>query len=106
MGRDSLDALRRNLRDRRVQVYGLARSGIAAAALGETIFVFGGEAPEGTFDQVEAYQPRQDRWTRFAAMPSARHGLGAVALGGRIYVIAGGTTPGGSSSALNEIFTP
>jgi hypothetical protein len=39
-------------------------------------------------------------------MPTARHGLGAVAIGGRMFVIAGGPTPGGSSSPANEIFTP
>ena len=32
-----------------------ARSGIAAAVLGPRLFVFGGEAPAGTFGQVEAY---------------------------------------------------
>ena len=30
----------------------------------------------------------------------------AVVVGGRAYVIAGGRTPGGSVSALNEIFMP
>ena len=37
-------------------------------------------------------------------MPTPRHGLGAVALGDRIYVLAGGDTPGGSATALNEAF--
>jgi hypothetical protein len=37
-------------------------------------------------------------------MPTASHGLGAVALSNRIYVMAGGTTPGGSSSGYNEVF--
>ena len=37
-------------------------------------------------------------------MPTARHGLAAVALGSRIYLLAGGPTPGGSASALNEVF--
>ena len=36
-------------------------------------------------------------------LPTARHGLGAVASGNRIYVLAGGPTPGGSQSALNEV---
>ena len=35
-------------------------------------------------------------------MPTARHGIGVVNLGNRIYVLAGGTSPGGSASALNE----
>jgi N-acetylneuraminic acid mutarotase len=83
-----------------------ARSGIAAAVLDGKIFVFGGEATAGTFNQVEAYDPRLDSWGTYTPMPTARHGLGAVAMGGRIYVISGGPAPGGSASAVNEIFTP
>jgi hypothetical protein len=83
-----------------------ARSGIAAAVLGESILVFGGEAPSGTFDQAEAYDARTDRWSRYVPMPTARHGLGAAAVGGRVFVISGGPTPGGSFSSANEIFIP
>jgi hypothetical protein len=83
-----------------------ARSGIAAAVLAGKIFVVGGEAPSGTFSQVEAYDPPSNRWNTFAPLPTPRHGLGAVAVGGRLYVIAGGPTPGGSASAENEIFVP
>jgi N-acetylneuraminic acid mutarotase len=83
-----------------------ARSGIAAAVLEGKVFVFGGEAPSGTFNQVEAYDPQTDSWATYAAMPTARHGLGAVAVGGRIAVISGGPTPGGSASSANEIFMP
>jgi N-acetylneuraminic acid mutarotase len=81
------------------------RSGIAAAVLNGKILVVGGEAPEGTFNEVEAYDPSTDSWTRYAPLPTARHGLGAVTTHGRVYVIAGGPKPGGSASALNEIFT-
>ena len=35
-----------------------ARSGIAAALLGGRMFVFGGEAPAGTFNQAQAYDAR------------------------------------------------
>ncbi len=83
-----------------------ARSGITAAALGGRIFVFGGEAPAGTFDEVEAYEPETDRWTAWKPMPTGRHGLGAAPAGGRIYVISRGPRPGGSYSAQNEVFTP
>ncbi len=82
-----------------------ARSGIAAAVLKGEILVFGGEAPSGTFDEVEAYDPETDLWTRYAPMPTARHGLGAAVLAGPVYVISGGKRPGGSASALNEIFS-
>ena len=82
-----------------------ARSGIAAAALNEQIFVFGGEAPSETFSNVEAYDPGTNEWSVYARMPTARHGLGAVVVGRSIYVIAGGPMPGASESAVNEAFS-
>ena len=83
-----------------------ARSGIAAAVLDGRMFVFGCEAPGGTFHQVEAYDGRSNGWSSHARMPTARHGLGAAVVAGRIYVISGGPTPGASASAANEIFSP
>ena len=83
-----------------------ARSGIAAAALGGRIFVFGGESVRGTFDQTESYDPATDRWETLTPMPTPRHGLGAAVLGESIYVISGGPEPGGSFSSANEVFTP
>jgi len=83
-----------------------ARSGIAAAVLEGRMFVSGGEAPAGTFNQVQAYDGRSNGWSNHARMPTARHGLGAAAVAGRIYVVSGGPTPGDSVSAANEIFVP
>jgi hypothetical protein len=74
--------------------------------LADKVFVFGGEAPAGTFDQVEAYEPSTDAWTAWAPMPTARHGLGAAVVGQRIFVIAGGPRPGGSFSRANEVLMP
>ena len=87
-----------------------ARSGIAAAVIDGEILIFGGEAPSGTFDEVEGYDPEADSWTGYASMPTARHGLGVTVVTGRAYVISGGTwpggtRPGGSASSLNEIFS-
>ena len=82
------------------------RSGIAGAVLNGRIVVIGGEAPSGTFNQTEAYDPKTDSWTSLAPTPTARHGLGAAVVGGKLYAIGGGPTPGGSNSALNEVFTP
>lgn len=81
-----------------------ARSGIAAVAAHGRVYVFGGESLEGTFDTTERYDPATNAWDTMPPLPTARHGLGAVVLRGRIYVLAGGTTPGGSSSGLNEAF--
>ena len=83
-----------------------ARSGIAASVLNGKIIVVGGEAPSGTFNQVEAYAPPSDTWSEYTPMPTARHGLGSAVVAGKMYVIAGGPRPGGSFSAANEIFTP
>ena len=83
-----------------------ARGGIAAAAVGGRIYIFGGEDPERTFADAEAYDPKTDRWVKLKPMPTARHGLGAASFEGRIYVIAGGPEPGAFRSDLNEVFTP
>jgi N-acetylneuraminic acid mutarotase len=83
-----------------------ARSGITASVLGGRIFVFGGEAPAGTFRENEAYDPASNSWEQNAPMPTARHGLGSAVVAGKIYVVSGGPTPGGSFSDANEVFTP
>ena len=96
------------LADRWNQVANLPtpRSGIAAGVVQETIYVFGGEQPEGTFRTNEAYNPKTDHWQPMAPMPTGRHGLGAASVNDRLYVISGGPTPGGSFSNVNEVFIP
>jgi len=83
-----------------------ARSGIAAVELNGLVYVFGGEAPTGTFNIVDAYNSQTDSWETMPPMPTARHGLGAAVVGDTIYVIGGGPTPGLSVSGANEAFTP
>lgn len=80
------------------------RSGIGAAAVQGKLYLFGGESTDGTIEENEVYDPATDRWEPAPPMPTARHGIGVVSLGNRIYVLAGGLSPGGSSSALNEVF--
>ena len=82
------------------------RSGIAAAALGGKIFVFGGESNAGTHNQTESFDPANNSWRSWAPMPTARHGLGAAIIGPSIYVISGGPKPGATFSSVNEVFTP
>ena len=82
------------------------RSGIAGAALNGRIYVFGGENPFKTYNENESYDVATDTWQAHSRMPTARHGLTAAAFGESIYVIAGGRTPGGSESDLNEAFRP
>jgi Kelch motif protein len=83
-----------------------ARSGVAATVLGSRLFVFGGEAPTGTFGQVEVYDVTVGRWSTLAPMPTPRHGLTAIAFEGRIHVLSGGPQPGGSYSAVHEVLSP
>jgi hypothetical protein len=83
-----------------------ARSGITAGVIDGTIYVLGGESPEGTFPTNEAYAPKENRWRHMAPMPTARHGLGSAVIDRRLYVLSGGPKPGGSFSNVNEMFLP
>ncbi|TGY94242.1 galactose oxidase [Marinicauda pacifica] len=84
--------------------------GLAAAQVYGTIFTFGGEWFDdggGVYDQVWAYDTREDRWREATRMPTPRHGLGAVALDGAIYTIGGAAQAGGvNTSASVEVFRP
>ena len=70
------------------------RGGIAAAAVGRRVVVFGGEEGAGTISEVELYNPATRRWRRLPSMRTPRHGLGGVSRGKRVYAIEGGPTPG------------
>jgi N-acetylneuraminic acid mutarotase len=70
------------------------RGGIAAAAVGKRVVVFGGEEAAGTIRDVELYDPRLNRWAPLPDMRTPRHGLGGVSRGRRVYAIEGGPTPG------------
>ncbi len=77
------------------------RSGGASTVLGGQLYTFGGEgndaSPIGIFDQVEAFDPMSNSWTKFGPMPVPRHSETAAAVGGRIYVPGGSTRRGGSA---------
>ncbi|MDJ0786766.1 MAG: kelch repeat-containing protein [Myxococcota bacterium] len=84
-----------------------ARSGIAGAVLGGRLFVFGGEQfPTLTFDEVEAYDPRVDRWAELTPMPVGKHGIGAGVVGDRIYVPAGAPLSGFDTTDLSDVYRP
>jgi N-acetylneuraminic acid mutarotase len=80
------------------------RGGLTSAVVNDTIYVFGGEEPSGTFNNNEKYNPKTNTWTSTQSMPTSRHGLAAAAVDDKIYVIGGGPDPGGSQTNLNEIF--
>ena len=79
------------------------RSGLAASAIDNNIYVLGGESTEKTFNNNEKYDTVAQTWSRESPLPSARHGLSAVSIDDKIYVIAGGPKPGGSGGNANEI---
>ena len=81
------------------------RGGLAATSSANgNIYVFGGEGPDGTFNNNEKYDLNANNWTSELPMPTARHGLVAAEVDDRIYVVGGGFEPGLSVSGLNEIF--
>ena len=88
------------------------RGGIASGVIGGKIIVFGGEGPsgrpEGTYSQVEEYDPATDTWRSLAPMPNPRHGLyGATASScgaEAIYLPSGGLVAGLNVSQVHDVF--
>ena len=92
---------------RRAAALPTVRSGIAAAIVSAAKSSSSAANPTAaTHNEVESYDPAQNRWQHWAPMPTARHGLGAAVIGNSIYVIAGGPKPGATFSSVNEVFTP
>jgi len=83
------------------------RGGINGVAANGNFFVFGGEGPNGVFDEMEMYAPTQNRWYRLEPLPVAVHGVtGSVLLNDWIHLPGGGTSTGGSSGAtLHQVFS-
>jgi N-acetylneuraminic acid mutarotase len=80
------------------------RSGISAASINNTIYVFGGEDITKTYNNNEKYNVKDNKWESKESLPTARHGLSAVSVDDKIYVIGGGPEPGLSVTSVNEIF--
>lgn len=75
-------------------------------AINGCFFVWGGEGPNGIFEENEMYVPSQDRWYKLEPMPVAVHGVtGAAFVNGLIHAPGGGTSTGGSSgSTIHQVF--
>lgn len=86
------------------------RSGAAATAVKESIYVLGGETnnypkeSQGTYNKNEKYDTARNTWTSEPPMSVPRHGLSAEAVDNKIYVIGGGREPGSSTEDINEVF--
>ena len=84
------------------------RSGIAAASVNDTIYVFGGEDAGGanpkTYNNNDKYNALTGSWLSEESIPTSRHGLAAVSIGDKIFVLGGGPQAGLSVSGANEVF--
>jgi len=88
-----------------------ARGGISVAAVGEKIYVFGGEGnPEegtnGVFGNVEVYDVEKDEWEELEPMDLPRHGTSAAAVGGKIYIPGGGVVQGVGATSVFDVYVP
>src|SRR5690606_5111597 len=70
---------------------GVARQEIYPEVLDGRIYVAGGllSPNTGYSAHFEAYDPTEDRWTRLATLPRARHHVALAAAGGLIYAVGG-----------------
>jgi len=78
-------------RDRWVRLPSLPtpRGAVAAAVVGDRLYVAGGMAAGIALSVVEAYDFGTGRWQRVANLPAAREHIAGVSLGGRFYVVGG-----------------
>jgi hypothetical protein len=83
------------------------RGGINGIAVDGCFFVWGGEGPNGVFNQMEMYSAALNRWYRLEPLPVAVHGVtGAAVVNGWIHAPGGGTNTGGSSGSLiHQVFS-
>lgn len=74
-----------------------ARSNVAGTTLGNLFVVIGGlRQPQPTdpariFDEVDVFDPEQNKWASWPRLSFPRHGLGATVLDNKIYAIGGNT---------------
>lgn len=65
------------------------RGAVAAAVVGDRLYVAGGMSAGVALRVVEAYDFATGRWQRVADLPAAREHIAGVSLGGRFYVVGG-----------------
>ena len=81
------------------------RGGYASAVVDDEIVIFGGEASDRVFAEVEAYDTGTDTWRVLDPMPVPRHGIQAIACSGDVYIAAGGEMPfGDAPSDVNSVY--
>ena len=83
------------------------RGGYAAAALGRSIYVIGGETLSTALNTVEAYDTRSDTWRTLEPVPTGRHGIEAAVCNGGLYIAAGGLLAGAHAPTdLFDVYFP
>ena len=84
---------------------GLARTEVAAARIGDRIYVIGGFiSTGGTTDRVERYDISADRWSEVAELPIAVNHAAAVAYRGRLYVLGGNRPRSAGEAKSNRLY--
>jgi len=85
----------------------VARSEVAVAAVGETIYVIGGFA-RGAAGQVinEAYDVAAKRWSTRASLPRGLNHVAAAAFDGKVYAFGGFSVRDGRAVADAYVYDP
>jgi len=83
------------------------RSSGAFAAYHGLLFFAGGECKTGagarTYDEVEAYDTKGDRWLKLASLPTPRHGFAAAVADDKLFFIAGSGRCGGGGMMADTL---
>ena len=75
------------------------RGEVAAARIGDAVYVVGGfDAAGRSSDVVQRVDLRTQHWSTLAPMPQALNHMNAVSFGGRLYVVGGYGGPGDTST--------
>lgn len=84
------------------------RAGTATVVLDGRLLVIGGESDTQlpAHAEVEALDPRSERWYPLAPLAEGRHATQAILHGGRLYLAAGSRTRGATEIDSQEVFTP
>lgn len=81
-----------------------ARSSLAFAEYHGLLFVAGGECrAEKSYDDVEAFDPKNNRWVKFPVLPVPLHGFAAAVAGDKLHFIGGSSPCGGSGKVADTL---
>ena len=73
----------------------VATTGAAAVAIGNKMYVFGGQTTNTVLNTIRCYDPVTNQWTALTpsgVVPTARYFVSAAAADGKMYIVSGATT--------------